>query len=421
MKKIYVIKMFFGVVIFLLLNGCLEELQNEPVVLPDNSATYIREVITNVDQTETVINRLHFDPKKFRVEVATSYNLPLKGEVLEGIALKYGATAAINANGFTFPSEYTTLKGISRIKGNWYASSSSKKASVGWNDSSKFKFGILGMEWQIEIGKIKFPLHHINVIRSQKKAVLYTSVYSHRIKPEKLGQEIVIHNGIVIKIQGDSELPVPDRGFIYSVSNDSGIDISGIKVGQKATVSYGFKNYLETSPNMSWNKLPNIVGLGPMLVWEGKSGLELNKTTPVNVPVELYYFYDHYPPIPAIPFKLIKVKEVRKYGKKIQEKFLINRRHPRTAICQTIDESMVFIVVEGRSEGTVGFTLEELRDYLINIVHCHYAVNLDGGGSSSMYFNGKMRGFPAGYLNSKYNLPKKWRELGNAIILLPKR
>lgn len=84
MKKIYVIKMFFGVVIFLLLNGCLEELQNEPVVLPDNSATYIREVITNVDQTETVINRLHFDPKKFRVEVATSYNLPLKGEVLEG-------------------------------------------------------------------------------------------------------------------------------------------------------------------------------------------------------------------------------------------------------------------------------------------------------------------------------------------------
>jgi exopolysaccharide biosynthesis protein len=62
-------------------------------------------------------------------------------------------------------------------------------------------------------------------------------------------------------------------------------------------------------------------------------------------------------------------------------------RHPRTAVCVTDDPYIILLVADGRHREAVGFTLTELAK-LMHHLGCTDAVNLDGGGSSTMYIEG---------------------------------
>lgn len=63
--------------------------------------------------------------------------------------------------------------------------------------------------------------------------------------------------------------------------------------------------------------------------------------------------------------------------------------NPRTAIGQIDNLHYIMIVSDGRTNESEGFTLKELSEILIN-KGCVTAYNLDGGGSSTMVFNGKV-------------------------------
>lgn len=68
---------------------------------------------------------------------------------------------------------------------------------------------------------------------------------------------------------------------------------------------------------------------------------------------------------------------------------------PRTAIGVRGDNDLVFVVVDGRQSGySDGVTLPELADILISL-GATTAYNLDGGGSSTMYFNGRVVNSPS--------------------------
>ena len=67
----------------------------------------------------------------------------------------------------------------------------------------------------------------------------------------------------------------------------------------------------------------------------------------------------------------------------------INDKHPRTAMGYTADGHIVVMVVEGRNPGIAeGANLTQLAQFLQSI-GCVEALNLDGGGSSTMLVNGK--------------------------------
>lgn len=63
--------------------------------------------------------------------------------------------------------------------------------------------------------------------------------------------------------------------------------------------------------------------------------------------------------------------------------------NPRTAIGIISDNHYVFVVSDGRTSESEGLSLYELADFMKKI-GCTTAYNLDGGGSSTMYFNGKI-------------------------------
>jgi exopolysaccharide biosynthesis protein len=71
----------------------------------------------------------------------------------------------------------------------------------------------------------------------------------------------------------------------------------------------------------------------------------------------------------------------------LQETDFVNKRHPRTFLATT-RESLLFITVDGRSEEAEGMNLKEAQEFLLDI-GCLDAINLDGGGSTTMWIRDK--------------------------------
>lgn len=63
--------------------------------------------------------------------------------------------------------------------------------------------------------------------------------------------------------------------------------------------------------------------------------------------------------------------------------------NPRTAIGYISDNHYVLVVADGRTSESEGLTLLELAEFMESL-GCTQAYNLDGGGSSTMYYDGKV-------------------------------
>ncbi len=72
-----------------------------------------------------------------------------------------------------------------------------------------------------------------------------------------------------------------------------------------------------------------------------------------------------------------------------------NARQPRTLIGHFSNGDLLFIVIDGRQKGySNGVTLEEAQDKLLEF-KVRDAYTLDGGGSSTFYYNGKVLNSPS--------------------------
>ena len=65
-------------------------------------------------------------------------------------------------------------------------------------------------------------------------------------------------------------------------------------------------------------------------------------------------------------------------------------RHPRTAVAKTKDDHLILLAVDGRRAGVgEGMTAKELTRFLVKWFNPQYALNMDGGGSTSMAVRGQ--------------------------------
>lgn len=73
----------------------------------------------------------------------------------------------------------------------------------------------------------------------------------------------------------------------------------------------------------------------------------------------------------------------------------IQGEQPRTLVGVKSDGTLVFVVVDGRDDGySRGVTMTEAAELMVSL-GCETAYNLDGGGSSTMYFNGEVVNQPS--------------------------
>jgi hypothetical protein len=88
-----------------------------------------------------------------------------------------------------------------------------------------------------------------------------------------------------------------------------------------------------------------------------------------------------------------KRQKIRAAADDVYEFSSMLERHPRSAIGWNQD-AFFLVEVDGRQKDlSVGMTLEELADFLVNL-GCREAMNLDGGGSSTLWYDGEVRNNP---------------------------
>jgi Tol biopolymer transport system component len=86
----------------------------------------------------------------------------------------------------------------------------------------------------------------------------------------------------------------------------------------------------------------------------------------------------------------------------------ICRRNPRTAIGVTSTGRILLVVIDGRRSDSRGVTLVELAQVMRKL-HATFALNLDGGGSSTMVVKGKVMNKPS---------DGKQRKVSSAVLVL---
>jgi hypothetical protein len=88
-------------------------------------------------------------------------------------------------------------------------------------------------------------------------------------------------------------------------------------------------------------------------------------------------------------------------------------KHPRTAVGFSRDSSTLYLLaVDGRSQRSVGVTLDELAS-LMRRLGAWNAMNFDGGGSTTMVINGAVVNVPSDSAGE--------RAVGNALLVVKKR
>ncbi|MFA6619289.1 MAG: phosphodiester glycosidase family protein [Candidatus Neomarinimicrobiota bacterium] len=93
-------------------------------------------------------------------------------------------------------------------------------------------------------------------------------------------------------------------------------------------------------------------------------------------------------------------------------------RHPRTAVGITDDDHLILVTVDGRQQQAPGMNIPDLCR-LMQELNCSYALNLDGGGSTTMYIEGEdhlgVVNYPTD--NRKFDHAGQ-RPVSNAIVLI---
>jgi len=103
-------------------------------------------------------------------------------------------------------------------------------------------------------------------------------------------------------------------------------------------------------------------------------------------------------------------QRVQDNGSESYESSSMFERHPRAAVGWN-DNSIFLVEVDGRQRGlSVGMTLDELGGFMTSL-GCQEAMNFDGGGSATLWYEGEVRNSPC---------ERAEREIANSLVVVRK-
>ncbi|MBS1987831.1 phosphodiester glycosidase family protein [Candidatus Dependentiae bacterium] len=357
------------------------------------------------------------DPTKIYLESVHSRWLTRLEKVSE-MAKRKNALAAVNG-GFYRPSRHfcSNPAGVLKINDLFYSDPQFSRGALAWNKNGQIYLGRLKVNWYLNIGSKQYRVDRVNQPRGDGEAIVYNSAFRNKTFTNRLGVEIVVRNGIVNKItvnQGNAK--IPDDGFVYSIDPQAGIDTKAISLGSKVKLSYSLS--LFDAPSKSFEtknqSFDFIVGGGPMMLASGETRLFEDMDAEIISGKALV--------------KRHPGDSVGDYHDASRHRhWLIEKRHPRTAVGQRSDNKLVFIVVDGRIPGySIGVNLYEVAD-IMKRFGCQDAINLDGGGASILYLERAIKNMLAGSdLDEEERISIKnsvgiERPIGDAILFFPRK
>jgi exopolysaccharide biosynthesis protein len=310
------------------------------------------------------VHVLEADPHKVRVEIAHAYDAAIGLETTADLAIRHGALAAINGGYFRMKGLLAgDNQGALQLDGRLLSEPDRGRAAVGFFEEdgvSRAVFGRLSFRGAVTFGDgATLNLDGINRPRGSSEIILFTPEFHRTTLTHQGGAELILEDGRIVSIRnGAGSSAIPASGGVLSVGSERMQEVLE-HAREGGTVSIETKIIpLLPDPEGEWERVEDISGAGPLLLWKGK-----------------------------------RVEEPEKES--ISEVFF-HARHPRTAVGAKADGTLVFVTVDGRRPfESVGMNLPELTDLLLEL-GCVSAVNLDGGGSTTMVVGGEIVNRPSG-------------------------
>jgi exopolysaccharide biosynthesis protein len=178
----------------------------------------------------------------------------------------------------------------------------------------------------------------------------------------------------------------------YNPMKNASVSAQASAVGALAAVNGGFFN-IKDGGSVSYIKNGGlIVDTDTAKKWIRNSNLNgsvlIDKNGRVFIePVKMNNWYDSHHEYEDVlvtgPLLIVGKKEMQ-----LPSTPLVINKHPRTSIGKKGNHRIVLVTLDGRTNEARGVTLAELTDMMLSI-HCRDAVNLDGGGSTTMWISRK--------------------------------
>lgn len=323
------------------------------------------------------IHWLEVDPDRISIRLKHAGKGGLGRGTVSTMAREQNALAAINGGFFTIGGRFDgKATGLLKVEDGWLSDSPLPRGVIGWEEKGRdVLIGRLRVFWTLTFGKSRFPVDRINADRGNSGRVVYTAGFHSTTMTDASGIEVVVAADKITEIVNGGNSAIPEVGFVYSVGSARESKLSTLKPGMPARLEARFQPGFQArpSPSASWSKMDFILGGTPVLVSGNRQVSDFSK-------------------------------------ERIQLSF-VNNRHPRTAVGIRKDGVWILLVVDGRQpQKSLGMTLHELAKYLLSL-GCVRALNLDGGGSSTIFVNGSTRNSPSD--------PTGERPVSDAILLFP--
>jgi len=306
------------------------------------------------------INVLRIDLRRAELQVVHALDEGVGLETVSSLAARYNAVAAINGGYFrttgTFRGESI---GTLMLNRKLISEPHNDRASVGLlPESQGLLMGHLRFTGQISLGANTRNINGLNRPLAEHELVIFTPEFHRTTLTSPTGVEVTVRNNRIVSVadKTGSRL-IPSDGYVISAVGDSRDWImKNQRRGLKVNLSLKLEPIYKSRPK-EWSNVEAIIAGGPQLIKGGHVA-------------------------------------ITNEAEKISAAFVTDR-HPRTAIAKLKSGRILLVTVDGRRpKVSVGMSLPGLAELLLELGAVE-AINLDGGGSTTMVVKSKIVNHPS--------------------------
>lgn len=240
---------------------------------------------------------------------------------------------------------------------SWYALPTKPRGCLGWswqNQDFSFDRVLVDVECKHDFGS--FHVDGLNRDWKTDEAIIFTPVFHRTTLTDPKGEELIVKKGKVVEVRTyEGSSSIPENGYVLSLHENHPL-FGAFQIGTNITFSMNIQPQIHKFSKKKWDNYEFILGGTPLLI-------------------------DN------------KVKITNFSGENTIPTFL-TYRHSRTAVGILPNGHWLFVVVD-KTGIFDGLTIEELT-HLMDSLGCIYALNVDGGGSSTLVYKHEVKNSPHG-------------------------
>lgn len=307
---------------------------------------------------------LRLDPARVRLDAALAHGEVMGREPVSAIAARGQAIAAINA-GFFLPNGEPS--GLFQIDGELVGDTTRPRGAIAIHNNghrTTLLFDVVTAQARLGVGEADHvewvPIAGIDTVRHRGRLMLFTPVYHADTDTAARGVEWVV-SGTPLTVREKrvdaGQTPIPRDGYVLSYGGlDPPPPLSSLDAGQPVQIERTFTTVFGTPPD-AFASATHVVGGAGLLVRGGEA--------------------------------------VSDWGKEDVREGFDKERHPRTMIGTDDDGDIWLVTVDGRQPLlSLGMSFVELQRLAARL-RLTNALNLDGGGSTTMVVNGVIVNSPS--------------------------